>query len=112
MALKDAGAMERKASEVAGVLQAVANERRLLVLCKLVESGEATVGALAEAIGLSQSATSQHLARMREEGVVACRRESRTAWYRIGDPRVGELFAALQQNLLPRCQERAQRSIK
>lgn len=97
MGLKDTAAMARKASEVASVLQAVANERRLMILCKLVETGEATVGTLADAIGLSQSATSQHLARMREEHLIDFRRESQTVWYRIADPRIEQLFAALHQ---------------
>jgi DNA-binding transcriptional ArsR family regulator len=95
MPVEDTREMKQKAAEVSGLLQAVANERRLLILCTLVESGEATVGMLAEAAGLSQSATSQHLARMREEKVVTFRRESQIAWYRIADPRMEELFAAL-----------------
>jgi ArsR family transcriptional regulator len=44
---------------------------------------------------LSQSALSQHLAKMREEGIVTFRRESQTLWYRIADPRVGGLLEAL-----------------
>ena len=50
---------------------------------------------LAEAVGLSQSALSQHLARMRDEGIVTFRRESQTIWYRIADPRIEQLFATL-----------------
>jgi len=91
----DATALERKATMVADLLRAIGNERRLLILCKLVEWGEANVGALTEAVGLSQSALSQHLARMREEGIVAFRRESQTIWYRIADPRVERLFVTL-----------------
>ena len=84
-----------KASEVASVLKALANPHRLAILCHLAEVGESTVGALTGAIGLSQSALSQHLARMRQEDVVAFRRESQTLWYRIGDPRIAELMAEL-----------------
>ena len=69
---------EKKATEAANILRALANERRLMILCKLVEWGEANVSTLAEAVGLSQSALSQHLARMREEGIVTARRESQT----------------------------------
>jgi ArsR family transcriptional regulator len=87
--------LEEKAAEVAGILRALANERRLMILCKLVEWGEATVNSLAENVGLSQSALSQHLAKMRAEGLVAFRRESQTLWYRIADPRVEQLFATL-----------------
>lgn len=89
--------MEKVATEVAGVLRALANDRRLLILCKLVEWGEANVNALAEAVGLSQSALSQHLAKMREERLVTFRRESQTLWYRIADPRVEELLVTLHQ---------------
>ncbi len=90
-----AAALERKATMVADLLRAIGNERRLLILCKLVERGEANVGALTEAVGLSQSALSQHLARMREDGIVTFRRESQTIWYRIADPRIERLFVTL-----------------
>jgi DNA-binding transcriptional ArsR family regulator len=93
----DSVALERKAAEVADILRALANERRLMILCKLVEWGEASVGALAGAVGLSQSALSQHLAKMRDENLVAFRRESQTLWYRIADPRVEELFFTLHR---------------
>ena len=68
-----------------------------MVLCKLVEWGEANVTALAEAVGLSQSALSQHLAKLRAEGIVTFRRDSQTLWYRIADPRIEELFATLHR---------------
>ena len=89
--------IEKAAAEVAGILRAIANERRLLILCKLVEWGEANVNSLADAVGLSQSALSQHLSKMREEGLVTYRRESQTLWYRIADPRIEDLFATLQR---------------
>lgn len=93
----DPHALEARAGEVADLLSALANDRRLLILCRLVESGEATVGALARDVGLSQSALSQHLARMRDEGIVTFRRESQTLWYRIADARVGTLLSTLHQ---------------
>ncbi|MDF3016240.1 MAG: metalloregulator ArsR/SmtB family transcription factor [Thermomicrobiales bacterium] len=88
-------AFQENATEVANVLRALANERRLMILCKLVEWGEGNVNSLAEAVGLSSSALSQHLAKMREEGLVTFRRESQTIWYRVADPRIEKLFAAL-----------------
>jgi len=88
---------EAHATEVAQILRALANERRLMVLCKLVEWGEASVGDLAEAVGLSHSALSQHLAKMRGEGLVTCRRDSQTIWYRIADPKTEMLLGHLQQ---------------
>lgn len=85
------------ALEVADILRALGNERRLMILCKLVEAGEMTVGALVEAVGLSQSALSQHLARMRDENIVTFRRDSQTLWYRISDPRIEQLMAELHR---------------
>ncbi len=93
----DPRALGAKAGEVADLLRALANDRRLLILCKLVEMGEATVGSLAEDVCLSQSALSQHLARMREEGIVTFRRDAQTLWYRIADPRVETLLATLHR---------------
>jgi ArsR family transcriptional regulator, virulence genes transcriptional regulator len=94
---KDMDALERNAAEVAGILRALGNERRLMILCQLVELGEATVGSLVEAAGTSQSAVSQHLAKMRDEGLVTFRRDSQTIWYRIADPRIEDLFATLHR---------------
>ena len=93
----DLATFEKKADRVANVLRAMANARRLMILCKLVEHGELTVGSLAEEVGLSQSALSQHLARMRDEELVAFRRESQALWYRIADARVEALLASLYQ---------------
>jgi ArsR family transcriptional regulator len=91
----DLEAFERQATKVADLLRALANERRLMILCKLLEGGEVNVTALAEAVGLSPSALSQHLAKMREEDIVAYRRESQTIWYRIADPRIERLLTTL-----------------
>jgi ArsR family transcriptional regulator len=93
----DLNSFAAKAGGVADVLKAMANGRRLMVLCKLVEHGEMTVNDLAEAVGLSQSALSQHLAKMRGEGLVVFRRESQALWYRIADPRTEALLASLYQ---------------
>lgn len=93
----DLTTFERKAGEVSSLLKAMGNVRRLMVLCKLVEHGEMTVGDLANEVALSQSALSQHLARMRDEGLVAFRRESQTLWYRIADPRTEQLLACLYE---------------
>ena len=59
--------------------------------------GAAVLRELAEEVGLSQSALSQHLAKMRAEGLVAFRRESQTLWYRIADPRCERLLATLYE---------------
>ncbi len=91
----DLATFEANAGAVAALLKALANPRRLMVLCKLAEHGELTVGALAEEVGLGQSALSQHLAKMRAEGLVAFRRERQALWYRIADPRCERLLATL-----------------
>jgi ArsR family transcriptional regulator len=82
---------------VAALLRALANERRLMILCKLLDLKEANVTALAGAVGLSQSALSQHLAKMRDQEIVAYRRESQTIWYRIADPRIERLLTTLHR---------------
>jgi ArsR family transcriptional regulator len=93
----DLATFEANATKVADILRALANERRLMVLCKLVEWGEANVGSLADAVSLSQSATSQHLAKMREERIVDFRREGQTLWYRVAEPRTELLLGYLQK---------------
>jgi len=93
----DIATFETKAESVAGLLKAMGNGRRLMLLCKLVEHGEMTAGDLAREASLSQSACSQHLGKMRDEGLVAFRRESQTLWYRIADPRTEALMASLYQ---------------
>ncbi len=85
------------AEAVAELLKALGNQKRLMVMCKLAEHGEMTVGDLATDVGLSQSALSQHLARLRAEDLVAYRREAQVLWYRIADPRCETLLATLYQ---------------
>lgn len=89
--------LEKRAKDVAALMRMFANEHRLLILCKLVEYGEASASALAEDAGLSASALSQHLAKLKAEGVVASRRDGQTMWYRIADRRVEELFSTLHR---------------
>ncbi|ONG56359.1 transcriptional regulator [Pseudoroseomonas deserti] len=87
--------VETHAAEAANLLRMLANERRLLLLCHLIGEGEVTVGRLAELVGLSQPALSQHLARLREDGLVATRRAGTTIHYRVADPRVARLLGVL-----------------
>lgn len=89
--------LERQAKEVAALMRMLANEHRLLILCRLVEYGEIAASALADDVGLSPSALSQHLAKLKAEGVVAARRDGQTMWYRIADGRVEELFSTLHR---------------
>lgn len=92
---------ERKAGQAASLLRLLANENRLLILCRLVASGEMPVGELAAAVKLSQSALSQHLAKMREDGLLATRREAQTVHYRIADPTVARVLALLKAIYCP-----------
>lgn len=81
-ALSDLGPCAHAASRL---LKLLASEQRLLLLCRLID-GEASVGDLADHARLSQTATSQHLGKMRAEGLVATRREAQTIFYRLADP--------------------------
>jgi DNA-binding transcriptional ArsR family regulator len=93
--------LEANADAAARFLKLIASEQRLLILCHLVEKGELTVNGLADAVGLSQSALSQHLARLREDGLVAFRREAQTLHYRIADGRAVRLLKVLKQIFCP-----------
>ena len=81
----DLAALEGRAVAAARMLKMLANEQRLLLLCRLGD-GEASVGELAGHAGLAQSAASQHLAKLRAEGLVATRRAAQTIYYRLSDP--------------------------
>lgn len=92
--------LQESAGKAARMLRLLGNEHRLLVLCLLAD-GEKHVGALQEEVGLSQSALSQHLAKLREDGLVATRRESQTIHYRIADPDVVRLIETLADIYCP-----------
>lgn len=96
-----ASQMEEHAAAAASMLRLLASERRLMVLCTLIAEGEAPVGRLATRAGLSQPAMSQHLAKLREDGLVATRRSGTTIHYRIQDPRVAKVMATLQEIFCP-----------
>lgn len=90
-----------QSAQASALLRALANEQRLLILCHLSAAGELSVSALGERINLSQSALSQHLARLREDGVVTFRREAQTLFYHIADKRAARLLALLHQLFCP-----------
>lgn len=79
-----AAEMQEHASDAAGLMKALGNESRLMILCMLTES-EKSVSDLNEIIPLSQSALSQQLARLRQQGLVKTRRESQTIFYSLAD---------------------------
>ena len=72
-----------------------------MILCRLAQAGEVSVNDLADAVGLSQSALSQHLAKMREEGLLATRREAQTVFYRIANPNAARLLTLLKNIYCP-----------
>ncbi len=90
----DLKTMRKHAGRAADMLRALSHEARLLVLCELI-GGERSAGELVERSGLSQSALSQHLAKLRDEGLVATRRESQTIYYRIADPNAARILGTL-----------------
>ncbi|MGJ0508084.1 MAG: ArsR/SmtB family transcription factor [Methylocystis sp.] len=85
-----------KAAQAESFLKALANRHRLMVLCEL-HKGEHSVTKLQEAIGLSQSSLSQHLARLREDRLVKTRRESQTIFYSLADENVSRFIALLYE---------------
>ena len=101
MNVSDLGAFQAQARSAAALLRAMSNECRLLILCFLAESGELSVGQLVDRVELSQSALSQHLAKLRDEGLVATRKESQTVYYRVCDHKAGQLLALLHNLFCP-----------
>ena len=76
--------MKEHAADAAGLMKALGNESRLMILCMLTE-GEQSVSDLNDIIPLSQSALSQQLARLRQQGLVKTRRESQTIFYSLAN---------------------------
>lgn len=93
--------MAARAGDATALMKALSNEHRLLILCHLFSAGELPVGELVTRIGLSQSALSQHLGRLRDQGLVGFRREAQTLFYHVCDPRAGQLLAVLRDIFCP-----------
>lgn len=100
--------LEENARHAAGLLKAMSNPARLVILCQLVD-GERSVGELERSVGLSQSGISQHLAVLRREGVVATRRERQTIRYSLGGKDIVILMAALHSIFCGAAKARAAR---
>lgn len=91
----DLTAMQSRAEEASRLLKTLGNAQRLRVLCLLVDQ-EMSVGQINEQLpDLSQSALSQHLAKLREEGLVRTRRESQTIWYTLEEGPAEQIIAVL-----------------
>jgi ArsR family transcriptional regulator, virulence genes transcriptional regulator len=89
--------LAKQAGDAAQLLKMLANEKRLLILCFLAVRGEMTVGELVGVVKLSQSALSQHLAKLRADGLVDFRRASQTLHYRVADQRALRLLQVLKE---------------
>jgi DNA-binding transcriptional ArsR family regulator len=89
--------LAKQAGEAAQLLKLLGNEKRLLILCFLAVRSEMTVGELVGVVKLSQSALSQHLARLREDGLVVFRRTSQTLHYRVADKRALRVLQVLKE---------------
>ena len=96
----DPALFRERAGEAAKLLRTMSNEHRLMILCRLGD-GELSAGDLLAGTTLSQSALSQHLARLREDGLVTFRRESQTLHYRVCDDRAARLLAVLKDIFCP-----------
>lgn len=83
-------------NQASAAMQAIAHPLRLKILC-LVGSAELSVLEIVDAVGTSQSNISQHLAVLRENGILAARKDANKVFYRIGDPRVLQMIALTRQ---------------
>jgi DNA-binding transcriptional ArsR family regulator len=86
--------LRSRAGEAASFLKSIANDRRLIILCELVK-GERSVGELEAVADLSQSALSQHLAKLRQARLVKTRRESQSIYYSLADTGVSKVIGVL-----------------
>ncbi len=94
MSSLDIDRLGEKVALASGLLKAMSNERRLMILCRLAV-GELSVGELAKQVGLGQSSLSQHLAVLRRKGLVATRRETRTIHYRLASREASAIMMTL-----------------
>lgn len=86
--------LEGRATEAANLLKLLANDQRLIILCRLSDA-EMSVSELGQYVNLAQSALSQHLAKLRAEGLVATRRDGQMIYYRLASPEAQKLVGAL-----------------
>jgi DNA-binding transcriptional ArsR family regulator len=88
--------MRENATEAAGLMKLLGHPHRMMILCELKQD-ECSVSELSDKIGIPQSPLSQHLARMRHEGVVTSRREAQTVYYSLVGEEVGAVVALLYE---------------
>ncbi|ANG93868.1 metalloregulator ArsR/SmtB family transcription factor [Enterobacteriaceae bacterium 155047] len=93
--------LQASAEQAAALLKAMSNARRLLILCTLCGAPGTSAGELARATGLSASATSQHLARMRDEGLIDSTRDAQRILYFIKNDAVNQVISTLKTLYCP-----------
>lgn len=93
--------LQGQAAAAASLLKLLANDRRLIVLCELAGTGERSVGELEQVSGLSQSALSQHLAKLRQHGIVKTRRAAQTIYYSLASREAKVLIEVLCRLYVP-----------
>jgi len=86
--------MTHAADKASALMKTLGHKGRLMVLCQLA-GGEKSVGELSESLGIPQSPLSQHLSRMRKEGLVVTRREAQTIFYSLHAEDVSKIIECL-----------------
>ena len=89
-------ALADQADNVARLLKLLGNSNRLRILCELVDGPDKSVNCLADRLGISQSALSQHLAKMRDDGLIKGRRDAQTIYYSLSDRNAEKLLSVLK----------------
>lgn len=96
----DLSQLKQHSSEAAALLRQLANANRLMIVCSLMDR-EMSVGELNDAVPLSQSALSQHLANLREAGLVTTRRDGQTIFYSLRGDQARQIVALLKDIFCP-----------
>ena len=91
----DIDALQMRANEATSLLSAMSNEKRLMILCQLIQT-ERTVNELAELVGAAQPTVSQHLGLLRREGLITARHDGRTRFYTLAGNEAREILGTLQ----------------
>ncbi len=98
--MNDLKHLQANASEAASLLKSMSNESRLMILCMLLDN-EMSVGELNAVVPLSQSALSQHLAALRDSGLVATRKEAQTVFYSVASESPAKIISVLKSIYCP-----------
>jgi DNA-binding transcriptional ArsR family regulator len=101
MAENELTLLQESASQATKLLKSMSNPNRLLILCMLIDSPGTSAGDLGKLTGLSPSATSQHLARMKDEGLIECSRDAQRMNYFIKNESVKKIISTLKDIYCP-----------